>query len=506
MTPSRPSKTPLLALALDKRGDEPAYRQIYDQIRLAILAGRLRPGTRLPSSRGLAAELAVSRNTVLTAFDMLGQEGYTQGGVGSGTRVSAVLPDELLSARGAKPETRPEREAAGPALRISGLAARLDSMRQRTRSDQRTFRPGLPEVEQFPWNVWGRLAGRLWRQPPRAGVGGGALAGHQGLRDAIAAYVAAVRGVNCSGGQVMITSGAQQGLDLIARLLLEPGDQVWMEDPGYAGMRGAFAATGAEIVALPVDAEGLDVAAGRSRAPDARLCAVTPSHQYPTGATMSLGRRLELLDWARGAGSWILEDDYDSEYRYAGKPLAALQGLDDGGRVIYVGTFSKVLFPGLRLGYAILPEALVAPFLAMRSVLDDAPALGLQPVLAEFIAEGHFAAHVRRTRALYAERQVYFLAALRRHCAGMLCAEPDEAGMHLVVGLDPSLNLSDRAAAARADAAGISAPALSSYYAGGNAKSGALRQGLVLGYTGFSERETNDGLARLATALASRPG
>jgi GntR family transcriptional regulator/MocR family aminotransferase len=502
MSTSRPSKTPLLSLALDKRADEPAYHQIYDQIRLAILAGRLRPGTRLPSSRGLAAELGVSRNTVLTAFDMLGQEGYTEGGIGSGTRVSAVLPDELLSARGAKPKGRQERGAtAGPAPRISGLAARLDSMRQRTRSDQRAFRPGLPEVEQFPWNVWGRLAGRLWRHPPRSGVGGGALAGHQGLRDAIAGYVAAVRGVNCSGEQVMITSGAQQGLDLIARLLLEPGDQVWMEDPGYAGMRGAFAATGAEIVALPVDADGLDVAAGRARAPEARLCAVTPSHQYPTGATMSLARRLELLDWARGAGSWILEDDYDSEYRYAGKPLAALQGLDDGGRVIYVGTFSKVLFPGLRLGYAILPEALVPPFLAMRSVLDDAPALGLQPVLADFIAEGHFAAHVRRTRALYAERQVHFLAALKRHCAGMLVAQPDEAGMHLVVGLDPRLKLSDRAAAARADAAGISAPALSSYYAGGSAKSGAQRQGLVLGYTGFSERETDDGLALLAAAL-----
>ncbi|MEK9754237.1 MAG: PLP-dependent aminotransferase family protein, partial [Rhodospirillaceae bacterium] len=358
-----------------------------------------------------------------------------------------------------------------------------------------------PEVEQFPWNVWGRLAGRLWRHPPRAGVGGGALAGHQGLRDAIAAHVAAVRGVNCVGHQVMITSGAQQGLDLIARLLLEPGDKVWMEDPGYAGMRGAFAATGAEIVALPVDVDGFDVAAGRARAPDARLAAVTPSHQYPTGATMSLARRLELLDWARAAGSWVLEDDYNSEYRYAGKPLSALQGLDDGGRVIYVGTFSKVLFPGLRLGYAILPEALVAPFLGMRSMLDDAPALGLQPVLAEFIKDGHFAAHVRRTRALYAERQAHFLTALRRHCGGMLHAAPDEAGMHLVVVLDRSLKLSDREAAARADVAGISAPALSSYYAGTPAPKGA-RQGLVLGYTGFTERETEDGLKRLAAALA----
>ncbi len=500
----RQSKTPLLALAIERGTDEPAYRQIYEQIRLAILAGRLRPGTRLPSSRGLAAELGVSRNTVLTAFDMLGQEGYTEGGVGSGTRVSAVLPDELLSARGAVAPSLFEASARAPAApRISGLAARLDRMRQRSRTDQRAFRPGLPEVEQFPWTVWGRLAGRLWRHPPRQGVGGGALAGDKALRDVIATYVAAVRGVNCTGAQVMITSGAQQGLDLIARLLLEPGERVWMEDPGYAGMRGAFAAAGAEIVALPVDDDGIDVAAGRRLAPDARLAAVTPSHQYPTGVTMSLARRLDLLEWARTAGNWVLEDDYDSEYRYAGKPLSALQGLDDGGRVIYVGTFSKVLFPGLRLGYAILPETLVAPFLAMRSVLDDAPALALQPVLAEFIADGHFAAHVRRTRALYAERQSYFLDAIGRLAEGVLHARADEAGMHLVVGLDARLGLTDREAAARADAAGISAPALSSYYAAEPAPDDT-NQGLVLGYTGFTAREVDAGLTRLVAALKAR--
>lgn len=505
---ARQSKTPLLALAVERGAAEPAYRQIYDQIRVAILAGRLRPGTRLPSSRGLARELGVSRNTVLTAFEMLHQEDYTESGVGSGTRVSAVLPDDLLSTRATprplrqhtdKPADKPA--PGGPPPRISKLAASLESMRQRTRTDQRAFRPGLPEIEDFPWNVWGRLAGRLWRHPPSDGVGGGALGGHKALCDAIAAYVAAVRGVNCSGEQVMITSGAQQGLDLIARLLVEPGDRVWMEDPGYAGMRGAFTAAGAEIVPLPVNADGLDVAAGRARAADAVLAAVTPSHQYPTGATMSLARRLELLEWARASGSWILEDDYDSEYRYAGKPLSALQGLDDSGRVIYVGTFSKVLFPGLRLGYAILPDALVAPFLAMRSVLDDAPALGLQPVLAAFIKDGHFAAHVRRTRALYAERQESFLDALGRHCAGMLHARADEAGMHLVVGLDASLGLSDREAAARADAAGISAPALSGYFAAADGTGHALAQGLVLGYTGFSAREIDTGLAKLAAVL-----
>jgi GntR family transcriptional regulator / MocR family aminotransferase len=498
---ARTSKAPLLALAIDRAAAEPAYRQLYEQVRSAILAGRLRPGRRLPSSRSLARELALSRNTVLTAFEMLLHEGYTESGVGSGTRVSAVLPEALLSARDTPKPSRAKRATKLP-VRVSKLATNLDAMRQRSRTDQRAFRPGLPELEQFPWNVWGRLAGRLWRHPPRGSVGGGELGGHGPLRDAIATYVAAVRGVNCSGEQVMITSGAQQALDLVARLLLEPGDKVWMEDPGYAGLRGAFTAAGASIVPLPIDAEGLDIARGREIAPDAVMAAVTPSHQYPTGVTMSLARRLELLEWSKGAlrasASWVLEDDYDSEYRYAGKPLSALQGLDDSGRVIYVGTFSKVLFPGLRLGYVILPEALVGPFLAMRSVLDDAPALGLQPVLSAFIEDGHFAAHVRRTRALYAERQRVFLDSLNRHAAGILRAEADEAGMHLVVQLDRNLKLTDGQAAARADAAGLSAPALSGYFF-----DQAARQGLVLGYTGFDEREIDSGLKKLASVLGN---
>jgi GntR family transcriptional regulator/MocR family aminotransferase len=492
----RISKAPLLTLALDAGAAEPAYRQLYEQIRAAILEGRLKPGTRLPSSRALSRELSISRNTVLTAFEMLLHEGYTESGVGSGTRVSAVLPEALLSAREPGSKPAPTKAAAG-ALRVSRLAASLDAMRQRSRTDQRAFRPGLPEMREFPWNQWGRLAGRLWRHPPPDLVGGGALAGYAPLRDAIAHYVAAVRGVQCSGAQVMITSGAQQGLDLVARLLLDPGDKVWMEDPGYAGLRGAITAAGAEITPVPVDADGLVVAAGIERAPDAVLAAVTPSHQYPTGATMSLARRLELLEWVRGANAWVLEDDYDSEYRYAGKPLSALQGLDDTGRVIYVGTFSKVMFPALRLGYVILPDALVAPFLAMRSVLDDAPALGLQPVLASFMEEGHFAAHVRRTRALYAERQAFFLDQLARHAGGLLRAEADDAGMHLVVGLDPGLGMTDREAASRADAAGLSAPALSGYSMGP-----AAREGLVLGYTGFTEAEIARAVKRLARVLA----
>ncbi|MEK9723313.1 MAG: PLP-dependent aminotransferase family protein, partial [Rhodospirillaceae bacterium] len=275
------------------------------------------------------------------------------------------------------------------------------------------------------------------------------------MRAAIAAYLAAVRGLRCDGCQVVVTSGAQEALDLVARLFLNPGDAVWMEDPGYAGLRAAFAAAGARVTPVPVDAEGLDVEAGKRLAPDATLAAVTPSHQYPLGVTMSLGRRLELLDWARANDAWILEDDYDSEFRYAGKSLPALQGLDDQGRVIYVGTFSKVLFPALRLGYLVLPEPLIEPYLRIRSVLSDTPSIAVQPPLAQFIEDGHFAAHLRRMRALYAERQGAFIEAVGRHLDGVLEVAPDEAEIHLIAGIAPRARVSDAAIAARAGAVGV---------------------------------------------------
>jgi len=493
--PRRTSKAPLLAVAIDRKAPEPAYRQVYDQIRATILDGRIAPGTQLPATRSLAREVGVSRNTILTAYDMLFAEGYTEGRVGSGTQVSRVLPEALLAARGADQAAR--RPPSQPAVtrRLSALALQLSSS-QRTGRGFRAFRPGLPEVEQFPWDVWGRLVGGFWRRPPRALLNGGELAGYGPLRDAIAAYLGAVRGLRCTGDQVVITSGAQEALDMVSRLFLDPGDGVWMEDPGYAGLRAAFSAAGARVVPVPVDAEGLDVEAGRRLAPDAVLAAVTPSHQYPLGVTMSLSRRLELLDWAAHAGAWILEDDYDSEFRYAGKPLSALQGLDDQGRVIYVGTFSKVLFPALRLGYVVLPDTLVDPFLRIRSVLDDAPSIAVQPPLTRFIEEGHFAAHVRRMRALYGERQAYFINIAERAAANIFQVEADEAGMHLIANLAPSCRGSDTEIADCAAEAGLAAPALSSYFAGQSS-----RQGLVLGYAGLNFDEIEKGLLGLAATV-----
>jgi GntR family transcriptional regulator/MocR family aminotransferase len=517
----RRNAAPLVALALDRTlapGAERALnRQLYGRIRELVLGGRLAPGARLPATRALAEELGCSRNTVVAAFEQLLSEGYLEGRHGSGTYVSRVLPEELLAVgrRAPGPRVLAER-AAGPARpgRLSKRGRRLAELRHGQRAGVRAFTPGIPEVGLFPFGVWGRLIGRAWRQPSAELTRHGDPAGSRPLREAIAHYLGGVRALRCDWTQVVITSGAQQGLDLAARLLLDPGDRVWIEEPGYPGLRGPLLAAGAGLVPLGVDAAGLSVAEGLKRAPDARLAVVTPSHQYPLGVTMSLARRLELLDWARATGAWIVEDDYDSEFRYAGRPLAALQGLEadraGGRRVIYVGTFSKILFASLRLGYLVVPPELVEPFGRARAALDDHPSALAQPALTAFIEEGHFAAHVRRMRVLYAARRACLLEAAERHLAGLLEIEPDAAGLHVLARLSPDLaaRLSDTAAEARAAAAGLVTPALASYFLGrapahgGSSDRAGGGQGLLLGYAAVAEAEIESGIATLARALA----
>ncbi len=495
MANKRGLAAPLLALALDFDGPDSLQRQIYDQIRAAILAGRLAPGSRLPSSRSLGRELACSRNTVVSAYDQLYSEGYLASTTGSGTYVSPVLPEELL---GVAAVAQPAAEApAPPPARLSARGAALAALRRTPRQTEVPFLPG-PETAFFPFDVWARLLGRFWRNPEPDHLRHGAAAGYLPLRTAIAQYLKAVRGLVCRPEQVIITSGAQQAIDLVARCLLDPGDKVWIEEPGYAGLRGPFIAAGAELVPLPVAGEGLSLSAGLASAPDARMACITPSHQYPLGTVMSLPRRLALLDWAAAAGAWILEDDYDSEYRYGGKPLSALQGLDRQGRVIYIGSFSKVLFASLRIGYLVVPDALVEPLVQARAVLDDHPSLIMQPALAAFIEEGHFAAHVRRMRTLYGERQAVLLQAAAEHLEGLLDLAPDQAGLHLVAGLAPGLaaRMNDREASARAAKAGLAVPALSDYFIGP-----PTRQGLVLGYAAYGEKEIREGVCRLAEVL-----
>jgi GntR family transcriptional regulator/MocR family aminotransferase len=319
------------------------------------------------------------------------------------------------------------------------------------------------------------------------------------LRAAIADYLRRVRAVRCEPEQVIVLSGIRQAVDLTVRLLLDPGDSVWLEEPGFAGIRAVLAAADLKVVPVPVDEEGLDVAAGARMAGNARLACVAPSHQYPLGVVMSLRRRLDLLAWARDSRAWVIEDDYHSEYRYAGRPLAAMQGLDHDGRVIYVGTFSTVMFPSLRVGYLVAPPALVDAFKAARGTLDDHAPMTPQPALADFIAEGHYAAHLRRMRRLYQARQQALLGAASRHFSGLLEVAPDEAGMHLVAGLSPPLarRMDDTAAASRAAAAGIATTALSGFYMGA-----ARRQGLLLGYAAVDEGAIEAAAKRLARALA----
>ena len=470
------------------------HRQLYSELRDAVLTGRLAPGSRLPSTRALASDLGISRNTVMGAFDQLLAEGYLEGKVGSGTYVAEKLPEELLQVHSRR-ASAPRAEGARVVLsRRGAVLAASPVIPPRPHRAPRAFRPGPGAHDHFPARDWMRLLARRWRGPLRDLLCYGEPAGYKPLREAIAAYARAARAVRCDASQVVVVSGSQQGLDIVSRLLLDPGDPVWIEDPGYLGARGALRGAGARLVPVPVDAEGLMVSAGLSREPSARMVYVTPSHQFPLGVTMSLARRLALLDWVRRSGAWIVEDDYDSEFRYAGRPIAALQGLDFTGRVIYLGTFSKVLFPSLRLGYLILPPDLVDACTAARALLDHHSPVIDQAVLADFIAEGYFARHVRRMRALYQHRHAIFIEQAREELVGLLEVEPQDAGMHLVGWLPEGVD--DRAASLRAAEHGIECPPLSAY-----ALEPLRRGGLLLGYTSTGAKEIREGLRKLAQSL-----
>ena len=481
----------LPTVVLDALAPEPLHRQLYFGIRQAILEGRLGAGLRLPSTRTIAREFAISRNTVLAAFEQLAAEGYLDGRVGAGSFVSHRLPEETPRARELREAVR---ATGGATARGASRRGRALAALGASGSRPRPFAPGLPELDRFPFDVWARLLARRWRRPRREFLVGGEPGGYLPLREALATHLSAARAVACAPAQVIIISGTQQALDLAARVLLDPGDAVCVEEPGYPPTSAALTVAGARLVPVPVDDEGLSVRAGRRLEAAARLICVAPSHQYPLGITMSLRRRLELLEWAAASDGFVLEDDYDSEYRYAGRPLAALQGLDRGGRVIYLGTLSKVMFPGLRLGYMVVPEHLVDAFLAVRSLLDSHPSTVAQAALGDFIAEGHLAGHIRRMRLLYAERQAALIERLGAWLAGALSVTPAAAGMHLVARLAPGLG--DRTISRRARAQGVEAPPLSIYYRGPQ-----VEQGLLLGYAGVDERDMAPAVERLARAF-----
>jgi GntR family transcriptional regulator/MocR family aminotransferase len=484
----------LLSFDLERTGPTPLFQQLYRQLRQAVLEGRVRPGVRLPATRYLARELGLSRNTVLTAYEQLASEGFLELRHRSGVFVAEDLPIAETIAVANPPTPAPRIGKRGAAT--IGPRPIVDPRAEAVREAGRwagCFASALPDVASFPFDLWARLLARTWRRPAAQLPVGGDAGGHRDLRAAIAHYVGEARGIACDPDHVLVVSGIRQALDLTCRLLLDPGDAAWMENPGHPGLRAVLVANGLEVASVPVDGEGIDVAAGRRMAPRARLACVAPSHQYPLGVALSLQRRLMLLDWAREAEAWVLEDDYDSEYRYAGRPLAALKSLDADHRVIYVGTLSKLMFPSLRLAYLVAPPQLADAFRRLRAALDDQPSMVAQPALAELFRSGHLAAHVRRMRQTYAARQRALLAAAAEHLDGLVAFKPEDSGLHLVAHPQGRLEgRRDHALAALARREGIVLSCLSEYDAVGGGP-----EGLMFGYAAAPDHLVVPALKRL---------
>lgn len=464
----------------DPRSSQPLYRQVYERFREAIRNGALQPGERLPSARSLASQLSAARGTVDLAYNLLSSEGYIVSRGAAGTFVAQGLTaalrhspirSEEASARGARAQRRAPRIVINP------------------------FQMGVPALDAFPRALWCRLSARRARTLTVDTMIGDLAGGYAPLRDAIVSYLTVARGIRCHAGQIIITTGFQGALSLLTRAFLRPADEVWFEDPGYYFAREALDVAGARVVPVPVDSEGLDVAAATDRAPHARMAYVTPAHQAPLGLALTLPRRLALLSWAARSKAWIVEDDYDSEYRYGSRPLPALKSLDEAGRVLYVGTFSKVLFPGLRLGYLVVPDAEVDRVIQVRQLLHRGAPLLLQAVVADFMSEGHFARHIKRMRALYEERRASLAHALAQVFDDRLTVQLQAGGMHLI-GKVPAAK-EDRDLVARAQAHALAPGSLSTWYS----KPGRNDHGLLLSFTNIASESAREVAVRLRRAL-----
>lgn len=470
---------------------EPVVRQLYEQVRDAIHAGALRPGGKLPSTRDFARALGVARASAVAAYELLLAEGYVAGRSGAGTFVCEDLSG-VLELRAPAAPARPTPPPAAPP-RLAAVSA-LDDLPQ-TFEAPRPLSNGCTMMDARALAAWSAATRRALKTLEPVHFGYSEPAGDAGLRRAICDYLRAARGVVAEPDEVIVTAGAQHAIDLVVRLLLEPGASAWVEDPGYAPTWHALAAAGARLAPVPVDAAGLMVAEGVAAAPDARLAVVTPSHQYPLGVTLSLARRLELIAWAQASGAFIVEDDYASEFRYSGPPLASLQGLDGGERTLYVGTLNKALFPGLRMGYLVAPRALAPAFRAARQLIDRQPPTLTQAVVRDFMESGQFAAHIRRRRLAYRAQRDALAEALDARLGAVLEVDVPDQGMHLIAYLkDGRSDLAVEAAAARA---GLVARGISRLY-----RAAPPRQGLILGFSGFPAGVLRAGVARLARVLA----
>ncbi|MGX6999697.1 MocR-like pyridoxine biosynthesis transcription factor PdxR [Caballeronia sp. KNU42] len=501
--------TPALTIEIDRRQQLPIYLQICERFKTAIAAGHLRPGERVPALRSLATQLNTARGTVELAYTILVDEGYLQMRGAAGTFVSPSLPASVMRSprapgvqeasgsqstdgTGAR-ETPGESCGAQPALRQLAVAVAMSGA-------PRPLQPGMPALDAFPAKVWNRLVSHRARSGGREMFAYPDPAGYRPLREHIATYLGLSRGVTCRPEQVFVTGGYRATLELVLRSLARPNDRVWYEDPGYLLARGFLAETGVQLVPVPVDREGIDVERGMLVDAQARFALVTPSHQSPLGHTLSLARRVALLEWAEKASSWIIEDDYDSEFRYLGRPLPALKSLDRRDRVIYCGTFSKVLFPGLRLAYAVVPERAVERVGRVAHSMNAGSPTLLQAAVADFIEQGHFARHLKRMRALYGERRMLIVHALERAFGERLIVDLPPGGIQFAVQFTegPDGPVDDVAVASRAHEAGLAVLPLSIWYA--NSRARRTPRGLVMGFANIADADEAGRLARTLRA------
>ena len=480
-----------LAQRLDRGSGQPIYRQLHGLLQHAILSRELPAGTKVPSSRLLAAELGVGRNTVTQVYEQLALEGYVSSATGRGTFVADSAPDEIVF------DEAPARIEAAPAV-LSARGERLIEGAGVSKRQGGAFMPGVPDVSRFPARVWSRLHAKYWRRlrPDLLTYApGGGLAS---LRHALADYLRTSRSVRCSPEQIIVTTGIHQSIDLAVRLLSDAGDTIWTEDPCYWGVRSVLTVSGLDLKAIPVDEEGIAPSADDLANPP-KLMLVTPSHQYPLGGVMPYRRRVALLDWAARADAWIVEDDYDSEFRFAGRPLEALKALDEQRRVLYVATCSKVMFPALRIGYAVVPPALVEPLVRAKAIADGGSPVLEQDALADFIGSGDFERHLRRSRTRIGARRAALLAALAHELGDAVEVCGANAGMHLVAWLRDVPAAQVGALCRAAAEVGVGLYPVSPFY-----DAPPPRAGLLLGYAALEERDIRIGVERLARLVSQR--
>lgn len=493
----RKKEYPALGIFIDNDLPQPIYSQVYHQIQNLILGGHIRPGTRLPSTRTIAEDLNCSRTTILRAFDQLAGSGYITGNLGGGTFVSDNVPIESLL-KSKSTVARNKNNNLQPQISKRGIALAANESYDFNPELYSGFPPGEPDIAEFPFDTWTRLFRRTWLVPKPNLIYGDDPAGFLPLREAVATHLATYRGVVCEPDDIVITNGAAQALSIITQIMVDHGEQVWAEEPCPPVVPKIYGLADVQAVPVPVDSNGLVVDVGKKLAPKARMAMVTPSHQFPLCVPMSLERRLELLQWARQANAWLVEDDYDSEFQYVGKPLPTIRSFDEGERVFYVGSFSKFLFSAIRMGYIVLPRGLADIFRRCRPSIDLHPPIMIQPVLATFIQEGHLARHIRKMKKIYYKRQQVFIEAANNYLDGLIQIEPNDGGMNLIGNLDKELakRTTSKAIEQAARERNLFVKSTSWYY-----QKKAPENQLLFGYTACQDKDIAKLLGMLADIL-----